>query len=263
MLPASAEAKEFRHVVMGDCVLFNADCLAVLPTLGKVDAVITDPPYEIRGNFGSSDLYGARRMQFHFDMAGVTDTVVIPALAAAFALAEAFHVFCDPEQYAGIADKARALGFTPKPWAKQKLCSPPPMPGNWWPSSFELAMYGYRPGAYFGDTSGARKNMMVFDSYRHGIRAHEKEDHPTQKWLPMVAYLVNAIVPPGGCALDPFMGSGTTGVVCALSGRAFIGIEREPKYFDIACRRIEQAYAQRPLFEAEPARKPEQMGIDA
>jgi DNA modification methylase len=54
-----------------------------------------------------------------------------------------------------------------------------------------------------------------------------------------------------GTVLDPFMGSGTTGVACAQLGRKFIGIEIEPKYFDIACRRIEQAYAQGKLFQPE------------
>lgn len=251
-----------RKEVIGDATLYLGDCMDVLPALGKVEAVITDPPYEIRGNFGSSNLYGARRMQFHFDEAGVTELVVVPALTAAFQLADSFHVFCDPEQYAAIANKARAFGFTPKPWAKQKLCSPPPMPGNWWPSSFELAMYGYKPGAYFGDTSGTRKNIMVFDSYRHGIRAFEKEDHPTQKWLPMVSYIMQTICKVGGIALDPFMGSGTTGVAAIQLGRKFIGIEREPKYFEIACRRIEQAAKQGQLFEPVQA-KQEQMSLEA
>ena len=213
--------------------------------------LITDPPYEIRKKFGVSDLYGSRRMQFHFDEVGITDAVVLPAIQAALERATAFHIFCDPEQYAGLAAIARALGFTPKPWAKQKLCSPPPMPGNWWPSAFELAMYGYKPGAYFGDQSGTRKNMMVFDSYRHGIRAGEKVDHPTQKWLPMMAYLVNTIVPPSGTVIDPFMGSGTTGVAAIQLGRSFIGIERERKYFDIACSRIERAQAQGRLIPHE------------
>jgi len=61
-----------------------------------------------------------------------------------------------------------------------------------------------------------------------------------------------------GLALDPFMGSGTTGVACAKLGRHFIGIEREPTYFDIACRRIEEAYRQPRLF-AEPPPKAEQL----
>jgi DNA modification methylase len=64
-----------------------------------------------------------------------------------------------------------------------------------------------------------------------------------------------------GTVADCFMGSGTTGVAAVAAGRPFIGIEQDAKWFDIACKRIEQAYAQRPLFEAEPPRKPEQMEI--
>ena len=64
------------------------------------------------------------------------------------------------------------------------------------------------------------------------------------------------------CA-DPFLGSGTTGVAAIQLGRKFIGIEREPKYFDIACRRIEQAYKQRPLFESAPPQKAVQLGLEA
>ncbi len=250
-----------KPVIIGDATLYLGDCMDILPTLPKLDCVITDPPYEIRNKFGTSDLYGSRRMEFHFDIVGVTDKVVFPAIQLALERANAFHIFCDPEQYAGLAAIARALGFTPKPWAKQKLCAPPPMPGNWWPSAFELAMYGYKPGAYFGDQSANRKNMMVFDSYRHGIRAGEKVDHPTQKWLPMMAYLVSAITPPNGVVLDAFMGSGTTGVAAAESGRKFIGIERESKYFDIACKRIEQAAAQGQMFAPEPMKQVQEVLI--
>jgi site-specific DNA-methyltransferase (adenine-specific) len=245
-------------VIIGNATLYLGDCMDILPTLEKVDAVITDPPYEIRGKFGHSALYGSRRMEFHFDTEGVTGLVVVPALKLAFAKANSFHVFCDPEQFAGIADIARQSGMTPKPWAKAKLCAPPPMPGNWWPSAFELAIYGYKQGAYFGDKSAHRKNLMTFDSYRAGIRASEKFDHPTQKWLPMIAYLVDCIVPNAGFCIDPFMGSGTTGVAAIQLGRKFIGIEREPKYFEIACKRIEQAVAQGQLFEPEPMKQEQQ-----
>ena len=237
-----------RKEVIGNATLYLGDCLEILPMLPKVDAVITDPPYEIRNKFGESDLYGTRRMEFHFDETGVTDKVVIPAMRLSLTLAQSFHCFCDPEQYAGLAATARALGFTPKPFAEIKACPPPPMPGNWWPSGFELAMYGYKSGAYFGDLSAKRVNLLTADSYRHGIRVAEKADHPTQKWLPMMTYLVSTIVPVGGASIDPFMGSGTTGVACMNLGRKFIGIEIEPKYFDIACERIDNAQRQERLF---------------
>jgi site-specific DNA-methyltransferase (adenine-specific) len=249
-----------EKVVIGNAELWHGDCREVLPMLPRCNAVVTDPPYEIRNKFGTSDLYGTRRMEFHFDTSGVTDDVVIPALALAFNLAQSFHVFCEPEQYAGIAAEARRAGMTPKPFAKVKLCSPPPMPGNWWPSGFELAIYGYMPGAWFGDTSGKRSNVVIGDSYRHGIRSKEKCDHPTQKWLPMIEKIVASIVEPGGVALDPFMGSGTTGVACMKLDRRFIGIEIERKYFDIACERIENAQRQGVMLLPDSTRVQERTG---
>lgn len=83
--------------------------------------------------------------------------------------------------------------------------------------------------------------------------------HPTQKPLALMAWCLNWVS--ARAVLDPFMGSGTTGVACAQMGRSFIGIEREPKYFDIACRRIENAYRQQPLIPHEAPRV-EQQGLD-
>lgn len=81
--------------------------------------------------------------------------------------------------------------------------------------------------------------------------------HPTQKPLSLMAWCLS-LLPDAGTVLDPYMGSGTTGVACVQLGLPFIGIERDRDHFNAACRRIEQAYKQRPLFDAEPQRKPEQ-----
>ena len=83
--------------------------------------------------------------------------------------------------------------------------------------------------------------------------------HPTQKPLALMAWCLKWVE--GHTVLDPFMGSGTTGVACVQMGRRFIGIERDPKYFDIACRRIEQAANQGQLF-APPAAQPQQLGLE-
>ena len=159
-------------------------------------------------NFGTSDLHGTRTMQFDMDKGGDVTPEVMEALHLAMPCVNAFHLFCSAEQFGAIATYARKSGFTPKTWARIKKCPPPPMPGNWWPSGFELAMYGYRQGAWFGDDGAKRVNTYTADGYRHGIRASEKTGHPTQKWLPMIQYIVGCIVPPEGLALDPFMGSG-------------------------------------------------------
>ena len=75
-----------------------------------------------------------------------------------------------------------------------------------------------------------------------------EKDHPTQKPVELMQWCLG-FIPDAKTILDPFMGSGTTGVACANLGRKFIGIEIEPKYFDIACKRIEIAYSQPRLFE--------------
>jgi DNA modification methylase len=81
-------------------------------------------------------------------------------------------------------------------------------------------------------------------------------EHPTQKPVRLMEWTLEQ-VKASGTVLDPFMGSGTTGVACVRRGCSFIGIEREPSYFDIAVRRIEEAYKQPRLF-AEPVQKPVQ-----
>jgi DNA modification methylase len=94
-------------------------------------------------------------------------------------------------------------------------------------------------------------------------KSKEKQEflsaHPTQKPVEVMSWCLG-FLPDAQTILDPFMGSGTTGVACAKLGRKFIGIELELKYFDIACRRIEEAYRQPRLF-AEPAPKPKQQSL--
>lgn len=224
--------------------LYCEDCVDVLPTLDTQGVLVTDPPYAMRNTFGSSDIYGSpgkgRFMQFDMDEAGDAIESVLVGIDLALPLVNAFHIFCAIEHYGAIAEVARKHNFTPKPWARIKQCPPPPMPGNWWPSAFEVAMYGYQSGAWFGDQSATRCNIYTADSYRHGIRAVEKVDHPTQKWLPMIAYIVDTIVPRDSIALDPFCGSGTTLVAAKQLGRKAIGIEIEERYCEIAVQRLQQ-----------------------
>jgi len=82
-----------------------------------------------------------------------------------------------------------------------------------------------------------------------------ERQHNTQKPIELMGELIRVAVPIGGCVLDPFMGSGSTGVAALKLGRKFIGIEIEPRYFDIACKRISEAWAQPRLFD-EPRAKP-------
>jgi site-specific DNA-methyltransferase (adenine-specific)/modification methylase len=91
-------------------------------------------------------------------------------------------------------------------------------------------------------------------------KGREERFHLTQKPLDVMAWALSHLPADAKLIADPFMGSGTTGVACALAGLRFIGIEREPRHFDTACRRIEEAYRQPRLF-AEPAPKPVQQSL--
>lgn len=229
-----------RPTRIGDACLYCGDCREILPTLGNVDAVVTDPPYGMVEKFGvqKSGKGGRRTLQFDWDLPDVTASV-LDALSLTWLLcadrAGAF-VFCGFDQIGRVAAGMRAAGFRAKAAVWIKKYPPPALRGNWWPSAFELACYGYRRGAYFDDRNPRRNNVFVADSYRHGQPG--KVAHPTQKPLGLVSHIVASIVPPGGTCLDPFMGSGTAGIACAEHGRKFIGIEIDPQYFAAACKRI-------------------------
>lgn len=99
-------------------------------------------------------------------------------------------------------------------------------------------------------------------TYPRSRAMQDGKEHPTQKPIEVMKWCIEQL--PAGCVtiLDPFMGSGTTGVAAVMLGRRFVGIERVEKYFDIACRRITEALKQQDLFVAKP--KPaEQLGWDA
>lgn len=234
-----------RVETIGNAVLYLCDCRDILPTLPKVDAVITDPPYGIVAKFGEQNrLDGSRKLQWDWDGEGTHDAIREALTLGLERLSRPGNAFAfagfDTVEFA--REIFRSAGMTPKPWAWVKKCPPPPMPGNRWPSAFEVACLGYDAGAYFGDHDTSRRNVMVDDALRAGNS--ERSGHPTQKPLKMMTHLVASLCRPNGVVLDQFMGSASTGVAALNLGRSFIGIEREPKYFDVACRRIEDAQRQ-------------------
>ena len=227
--------------------LIRGDCLNVLREIesGSVDAVITDPPYCIVNRFGIEHRKndGSRRLlEFSWDRKQSAPDDVKEALRSSFLLCKpsaALFVFTSIDLVGSLLPVAREARFTIKPAAWVKKCPPPAGKGNWWPSAFELAFYGYRKSPWFGDTDPKRRNVFVADSYRYGQPG--KVNHPTQKPLGLMRKIVESICPSGGVVLDPFMGSGTTGVACAQTGRRFIGIEIDEGYFAIAQKRIAEA----------------------
>jgi site-specific DNA-methyltransferase (adenine-specific) len=220
------------------CCIVHGDCRDVAEHL-KGDVLLTDPPYGIVNDFGTNTAAdgGVRRMTFEWDHAAITSDVAKAVSVVAGSVQSAF-VFCGGDQFGCLLDTIRKRGFTAKPAVWVKQCPPPPGKGNWWPSGFEFAIYGYRSGAYFGDEDPKRCNVFWYDSYRYGQPG--KLDHPTQKPLSLVTRLLKSICPHEGTVIDLFAGSGTTLRAAKDLGRRAIGVEIEEKYCEIAAKRLEQ-----------------------
>ncbi len=110
--------------------------------------------------------------------------------------------------------------------------------------------------AWGSQTRAAR----VIDCPR-GRAVKDGKEHPTQKPIEVMVRCIQELPNNTRTILDPFCGSGTTGVACVKLGRRFIGIEIEERYFNIACRRIEEAYKQPDFFVQTPKPKPEQLAL--
>lgn len=210
-------------VTIGRAKLALGDCREVLPTLGKVDAVVTDPPYGIGidGQKGSDRKNGTQLRKTHehlgWDSAIPDRTLFDLILAAApHAIIWGGNYFVEhlPPQKAWLV------------WDKEQT------------------------GLSMSDGELAWTNLKQVLRIKKMHRTHlwqEQPEHPTQKPVRLMSWCLG-FLPDASSILDPFMGSGTTGVAAMQLGRDFIGIEREPKYFDIACRRIEDAQRQGDLF---------------
>lgn len=227
-----------RKVEIGDATLYEGDCLEILPTLGKVDAVVTDPPYGLAGSQTEKNTY----LTFSDD----PDEV---------------HKIVSSVVESKIYDR---LVMTPGQKMMFRYREPDSIGAIYYPAgtgSCSWGFVGWQPIFYYGKDPFLQDGKgRAFNSFS-STESAEKNGHPCPKPIGQWLKVVRRVTREGETVLDPFMGSGTTGVACAKLGRKFIGIELEPKYFDIACERIQKAYDQPDLF-IEPPKKPVQEGMD-
>ena len=215
-----------EKVVIGNATLYHGDCREVLPMLPKFDAVITDPPYGInensskvasRGKLAAPKDYG----HFDWDKEPPSECLISAVIAAGkWSALWGGNYFGLPASSCWLVwDKLNG----DNDFADCELA--------WtnWPKAVRRLQW--------------RWNGML----RQG---NEERYHPTQKPLQVMAWVID-LCPKADTILDPFMGSGTTGVAAIQRGKAFTGIERERAYFDIACERISRAQAQGQMFEPE------------
>ena len=220
-----------RKETIGDATLYLGDCLEILPTLGKVDAVVTDPPYGIGEDGGK---FRGRKGQGHRVLEKLGWDKAIPS----------------PECF----DILHSLKVPMILWGGNYFTDYLPVSRGW-------LYWNKLMGGDFSDGELAWTSIdMVLRSFSYCNKEHGKE-HPTQKPDALMQWCLG-FLPHAETILDPFMGSGTTGVACANLGRKFIGIEIEPKYFDIACRRIEDAWINRPCLFDDPAQTFTQGDLD-
>jgi site-specific DNA-methyltransferase (adenine-specific)/modification methylase len=222
-----------RKEVIGDATLYLGDCLEILPTLPKVDAVITDPPYGI-GASSKKFINGTSKTKKDYYADVCWDTA-------------------PPSRE--VIDLAVEKGEVAVVWGGNYFTLPPSRCFLVWDKTIHGNSYADCEIAWTNQDANARIKPLNMVAANMDGRVH-----PTQKPLELMRWCIAQCKNDPQTILDPFMGSGTTGVACVQLGRKFIGIEIEPKYFEIACRRIEQAYAQGKLFQEPPA-KHEQLAL--
>lgn len=210
---------------IGRATLYLGDCRDILPTLGKVDAVVTDPPYGVGLAYAGHDDTGGDAYEewcrlWFADCRAATDGPIA--------------ISC------GVGN----LQMWPR--ADWVMC---------WnkPNAMGRAATGFNtwePVLVYGKVGGVRTH----DSFTVALVPQtDTGSHPCPKPIGWGREVIHRLTAESQTILDPFMGSGTTGVAAVQMQRDFIGIEREPSYFDIACRRIEDAQRQGSLFDTEAA----------
>ena len=214
---------------IGDCTLYLGDCREILPTLAKVDAVVTDPPYGIGEAAGRNASRGKLAVAKDYGTSSWDDKPIDDELIQVVRSSGRWNIIFGGNYYM--------------------------LP----PTSCWLVWDKINGDNDFADCELAWTNLpkavrRIRYMWNGMLRANgePRGDHPTQKPVGVMKWCIGHIPTDSNTILDPFMGSGTTGVACVNLGRRFIGIEIEPKYFDIACKRIEEATRQPRMFQEEP-----------
>lgn len=236
-----------RVEVIWDCELYLGDCLEVMAALEKVDAVVTDPPYGMGWDTDSRRFSGGNRTRGegknHRPIVG-DNAPFDPGRWLTFPEV----ILWGANHYAAKLPLGTSLI-----WLKK----PPHLFGTFL-SDAEIGWMKGGHGVYCHYRQFAPPSRAA---ELGGDASFPKTSHPTIKPISLMEWCLS-MLKGSGTVLDPFMGTGTTGVACVKTGRRFVGIEIDPGYFDIACERIRAAYRQPDLFhEPAPAPKAEQMGL--
>lgn len=215
------------------------DCMEGMLELpdGSVDLIVTDPPYEFQTCHGGGAFGNAHR-EYHEGLEHISKGIskdVLEEMLRVMKVPNAY-IWCNKAQVRAYLDFFEDAGCTYDILAWHKT-NPVPTCNNKYLSDTEYCLY-FRKGAQLYGTYDTKRKYWVTE-----LNTKDKElyDHPTVKPLPIIRQLVENSSLPEEIVLDPYMGSGTTGVACAMTGRKFIGFEIDPEYFKRAENRIRGA----------------------
>lgn len=241
-----------RKEVIGNCELYLGDCLQVLPEIGNIDHCITDPPYEAEAHNKGRRLRGKQKnnkrtvemsaLEFEpitDELRKISSELIVQinwGWFLAFCQAEAVFNWRKAMEAAGAIWKRSAIWV--KPDGTPQFTGDRPGMGY---ESIAISWCGEGRSKWNG---GGKHGVFTYPNREDNF----PKLHQTQKPISLMQELLHLFTNREETVLDPFMGSGTTGVACAKMGRKFMGIEIEPKYFDIACKRIDEAYKQPDMF---------------
>lgn len=246
-----------KRLEIGNCELFLADCRDILPTLAAVNHTIMDSPYEDEyqntgGRIERTDgIETSETFAQELGFQGISEIRpfiiehvkrITHGWMVAFCIAEGVRAWRDEMQAAEIKYDTTLAWI--KPDAR------PRFNGQGAARGFECMVTGWCGGSFKKWNGGGKRGIYTHMVNSPG-RTHKKDGgHPTEKPLALMQDLIADFTQPDDLILDPFMGSGTTGVAAVKLGRRFIGIEMQQKHFDLACKRIQDAYNQPDMFIA-------------
>ena len=211
--------------IIGNATLYLGDCAEILPTLGRFDAVVTDPPYGIGESKGRNKSRGKLAIAKDY---GNDDWDNEPITKQA-------------------VDLMRNLSNWQIIFGGNYFELPPTKCWLIWDKENGASDFADAELAWTNLNKAVRLKRYMWNGM---LRANNEPrgDHPTQKPVGIMEWVISHLPQDVETIIDPYMGSGTTGVACVNLKKQFVGIEREQKYFDIACKRIEDAQRQQHLF---------------
>ena len=222
--------------------LFHGDCFEVMKRIpdGSIDLILTDPPYNIarKNNFHTM---GRSGIDFGEWDKGFDQLAWLECIPRLLHKDGSVVIFNDWKNIGEIAKRLESLGMTIKDMLRWEKTNP--MPRNRdrrYITDFECAIWMVKKGAKW--QFHRLNNAYQRPAFKYPVVAGASKVHPTQKPVELMEEIIKIHSAPGNLVLDPFSGSGSTGVACVNTGRNFIGIELDDEYYSVACKRIEAAW---------------------